>query len=112
MPYDDIALNPPQTDILERIRSKQAKIGIIGLGYVGLPLAVEFARAGFDVTGFGIAAADIAAKAVSDNRLAVDADGIPHPSHANIVGWPGSRSAQKLVAIRLAEAAVCVFRSR
>ena len=58
------------------------------------------------------ARADIGAKAVSDNRLAVDADGIPHPSHANIVGWPGSRSAQKLVAIRLAEAAVCVFRSR
>jgi len=35
-------------------------VGIIGLGYVGLPLAVEFARAGFDVTGFDIdsAAAD------------------------------------------------------
>src|SRR4029077_3604222 len=28
-------------------------VGVIGLGYVGLPLAVEFARAGFDVTGFG-----------------------------------------------------------
>jgi UDP-N-acetyl-D-glucosamine dehydrogenase len=39
---------------LEQIRSRQARIGIIGLGYVGLPLAVEFARAGFDVTGFDV----------------------------------------------------------
>ena len=40
--------------ILDRIRRKQARIGIIGLGYVGLPLAVEFARQGFDVTGFDV----------------------------------------------------------
>src|SRR5438874_10616399 len=45
---------------LERIRKKQAKIGVIGLGYVGLPLAVEFARAGFDVTGFDVDAAKAA----------------------------------------------------
>ena len=41
-------------DILDRIRSRQARIGIIGLGYVGLPLAVEFARAGFGVVGFDV----------------------------------------------------------
>jgi UDP-N-acetyl-D-glucosamine dehydrogenase len=41
-------------DTLERIRNRKAKIGVIGLGYVGLPLAVEFARAGFDVTGFDV----------------------------------------------------------
>src|SRR2546425_6859152 len=40
--------------LLERIRSRQARVGVIGLGYVGLPLAVEFARAGFDVTGFDV----------------------------------------------------------
>ena len=45
--------------LLDRIRGKQARIGIIGLGYVGLPLAVEFARAGFDVTGFDVDAAKI-----------------------------------------------------
>lgn len=37
--------------LAEKIESRLAKIGIIGLGYVGLPLAVEFARAGFTVTG-------------------------------------------------------------
>ena len=40
--------------LLDRIRSRSARIGVIGLGYVGLPLAVEFARAGFDVTGFDV----------------------------------------------------------
>ena len=35
----------------EKIRSRRARIGIVGMGYVGLPLAVEFAKAGFSVTG-------------------------------------------------------------
>src|SRR5437868_12782080 len=47
--------NPSST--LERIRARQARVGVIGLGYVGLPLVVEFARAGFDVTGFDVDAA-------------------------------------------------------
>jgi UDP-N-acetyl-D-glucosamine dehydrogenase len=45
--------------LLDRIRSKQAHIGVIGLGYVGLPLAVEFALAGFHVTGFDVDASKI-----------------------------------------------------
>src|SRR5262245_61448324 len=40
--------------LLEKIKTKTAKVGMIGLGYVGLPLAVEFARHGFNVTGFDI----------------------------------------------------------
>jgi UDP-N-acetyl-D-glucosamine dehydrogenase len=40
--------------LAEKIESRQARIGVIGLGYVGLPLAVEFARAGFTVTGFDV----------------------------------------------------------
>jgi len=35
-----------------KIENKKANIGIIGQGYVGLPLAVEFGKAGFNVTGF------------------------------------------------------------
>jgi len=42
------------SDLEELIRAKRARVAIIGLGYVGLPLAVEFARAGFDVTGFDV----------------------------------------------------------
>ena len=42
-------------NLQSRIESKDAKIGVVGLGYVGLPLAVEFAKAGFSVTGIDIA---------------------------------------------------------
>jgi UDP-N-acetyl-D-glucosamine dehydrogenase len=38
-------------DLRERLASRTARVGVVGLGYVGLPLAVEFARAGFDTTG-------------------------------------------------------------
>ncbi len=41
-------------DLRDRIRSGTARIGVIGLGYVGLPLAVEFALHGFDVSGFDV----------------------------------------------------------
>src|SRR4029453_14171959 len=40
--------------LLDRIREREARVGVIGLGYVGLPLAVEFARAGYFVTGFDV----------------------------------------------------------
>ncbi len=38
----------------EKIKQRKAKVGVIGLGYVGLPLAVEFAKAGFQVLGIDI----------------------------------------------------------
>ena len=37
--------------INKKIQNRTAKIGVIGLGYVGLPLAIEFTQAGFDVIG-------------------------------------------------------------
>ena len=37
--------------IENKISDRTARIGIVGLGYVGLPLAIEFARAGFRVVG-------------------------------------------------------------
>lgn len=45
----------------ERISSRTARVGIVGLGYVGLPLATEFARAGFRVTGIDVDSEKIAA---------------------------------------------------
>ena len=38
----------------EKILARKARLGIVGLGYVGLPLAVEFAKAGFPVTGIDL----------------------------------------------------------
>jgi len=40
--------------LLQKFEDRTAKIGVIGLGYVGLPLAVEFARAGFHVVGYDV----------------------------------------------------------
>jgi UDP-N-acetyl-D-glucosamine dehydrogenase len=40
--------------LLDRIKNKQATIGIIGLGYVGIPLALRFSGVGFKVVGFDI----------------------------------------------------------
>lgn len=40
--------------LINKINSKQARIGIIGIGYVGLPLAVEFAKSGYNVVGIDL----------------------------------------------------------
>ncbi len=40
--------------LAEKIRSHKARIGVIGLGYVGLPLAVEFAKQGYKTTGMDV----------------------------------------------------------
>jgi len=40
--------------LLEMIKKRTARIGIIGLGYVGLPLAIHFGQKGFNVTGFDL----------------------------------------------------------
>lgn len=42
------------SELLQRIEQRSAVVGIIGLGYVGLPVAVELGRAGFHVIGFDI----------------------------------------------------------
>ena len=41
-------------DLQNRIKTKKARVGVLGLGYVGLPLAVEFAKAGFEVVGIDV----------------------------------------------------------
>lgn len=41
-------------DLLGKVEGKSALIGVIGLGYVGLPLVSEFCKAGFKVTGFDV----------------------------------------------------------
>ena len=47
-------------ELAARIDAKTARVGIIGLGYVGLPLAVEFAKEGFAVTGIDVDGARVA----------------------------------------------------
>ena len=45
--------------ILTRIKGKAIRVGVVGLGYVGLPLAVEKAKAGFKTTGFDVQQAKV-----------------------------------------------------
>ncbi len=46
-------------ELKNKIESKAARVGIVGLGYVGLPLAMEFAKAGFPVTGIDVLKAKV-----------------------------------------------------
>lgn len=46
--------NPQAAALMRLIEKRRAVVGVIGLGYVGLPLAVEFAKAGFPVLGFDL----------------------------------------------------------
>ena len=44
------------SDLIERIEAKEAKVGIIGMGYVGLPLSVEFSKGGLQTFGIDLSA--------------------------------------------------------
>jgi UDP-N-acetyl-D-glucosamine dehydrogenase len=50
----------------ERIATREARVGIVGLGYAGLPLAMAFAEAGFDVTGVDLSEERV--RAVQERR--------------------------------------------
>jgi len=60
---------PMQERILERIRTRDARVGVIGLGYVGLPLSVVFAEAGFEVVGFDVDQARVEAIASGNSYI-------------------------------------------
>jgi len=54
MPETQLAIEATAKLLEEKIKSRTARVGIVGLGYVGLPLAVEYAKAGFHVTGIDL----------------------------------------------------------
>ncbi|HEY6012032.1 MAG TPA: nucleotide sugar dehydrogenase [Nitrospirota bacterium] len=45
--------------LLEKIEKRSAKVGVIGLGYVGLPLVIHFVKAGFETIGFDVDATKV-----------------------------------------------------
>jgi UDP-N-acetyl-D-glucosamine dehydrogenase len=55
---------------MELIKSRKAKTGVIGLGYVGLPLAVEFGRVGYEAIGFDLDARKV--NAINEGRSYID----------------------------------------
>ena len=52
LPLTEVASSPQTFD--DRVATRAASVGIVGLGYAGLPLAMTFAEAGFDVTGIDL----------------------------------------------------------
>lgn len=61
--------------LVEKIQARTARVGIIGLGYVGLPLAVEQAKVGFHVTGFDLNAPRVEQLNAGENYISdVDDD--------------------------------------
>jgi UDP-N-acetyl-D-glucosamine dehydrogenase len=56
-------------ELLQKIREKRARIGIVGLGYVGLPLSLTFCEKGFDVAGFDVDASKIATLAAGGTYI-------------------------------------------
>jgi UDP-N-acetyl-D-glucosamine dehydrogenase len=51
---NELEINPIAKKLLNKLETKQATIGVVGLGYVGLPLAVEKAKVGYKVIGFDV----------------------------------------------------------
>ncbi len=56
-------------ELLQRIADREAVVGVIGLGYVGLPLLIEFSRRGFPVIGFDIDDAKVAALKAGESYI-------------------------------------------
>lgn len=59
MKTSDYSAQEMAKEILHKIKNKSLRVGVIGLGYVGLPLATEIAAAGFATTGFDTDASKI-----------------------------------------------------
>ena len=54
MSESPVASDAVAQELAQKIRTRRARVGVVGLGYVGLPLAVEMAKAGFEVTGIDV----------------------------------------------------------
>jgi len=54
MARENFAKAKTYRELLVKIKDRSARVGVVGLGYVGLPLSMELAKAGFRVTGFDI----------------------------------------------------------
>jgi UDP-N-acetyl-D-glucosamine dehydrogenase len=72
-------MSAPAAALLEKIQSRRARTGVVGLGYVGLPLLVELAKAGFHATGIDLDARKI--QAIDEGRSY-----IPDVATADVLG--------------------------
>ena len=78
----------PHETLLSVITAKTARVGIIGLGYVGLPLAVTVAKRGFPVTGFDIDPAKILRLKAGESYI----EAVTDDDLGGVAGWTGDFS--------------------
>ena len=94
-----------QKELLAKIAARTAQIGIVGLGYVGLPLAVEFAEAGFCVLGVDVAAEKVAGINAGRSYIA----DVPDARLADLVSAGRLRAAASYDELRTVDAiSICV----
>ncbi|MGH7847158.1 MAG: nucleotide sugar dehydrogenase [Candidatus Binatia bacterium] len=104
---DRRAIQRPQLarDLKKKIRDRSAKAGVVGLGYVGLPLGVEMAREGFQVTGIDL----IREKVDSVNAGISYVLDVPSETLLSFVSASKLRATQSLAAVeRLDTLNICV----
>ena len=104
---DRRAIQRPQLarELKKKIRDRSAKVGVVGLGYVGLPLAVEMARKGFQVTGIDL----IREKVDSVNSGISYVLDVPSETLLSFVSASKLRATQSLAAVeRLDTLNICV----
>src|ERR1700749_3007309 len=82
--------------LAEKIRSKTARVGVVGLGYVGLPLAVEYAEAGYHVTGIDLSEGKVARINAGDSYIGA----MPSSAREPLVGNGKLRATTDFSAIR------------
>ena len=79
-----------------KIQNRSAKVGIMGLGYVGLPLAIEMAKAGFQVTGM-----DLSKEKVDSINAGISyIPDLPNETVSSFVSGGKLRATQSLAAVR------------
>src|SRR6266436_8974089 len=98
-------LNYAQRALEKKIRNRSAKLGVIGLGYVGLPLAVEMAEKGFRVTGIDIDGGKVEAVNAGLSHIR----NVPHESLLSTVVNGTFRATQSFAAVEsLDTISICV----
>jgi UDP-N-acetyl-D-glucosamine dehydrogenase len=98
-------VNYAQRALEKRIRNRSAKLGVIGLGYVGLPLAVEMAEKGFRVTGIDIDGGKVEAVNAGFSHIR----DVPNESLFSIVVNGALRATQSFTAVEsLDTISICV----
>jgi UDP-N-acetyl-D-glucosamine dehydrogenase len=96
---------PPTRNLAAKVAAREARIAIVGLGYVGLPLCVEFAASGFPVIGIDVVPSRVASLAKNESYIA----DVPSSALADIAAAGRFRATTDFASIAEADAAIiCV----